>query len=72
MVLTYPGADGTASNDTVLRVASHSLTAEGMAYERDGINYIVVDEVVSDMDITNVNHDDWGVVPGFAIPEPKE
>lgn len=72
MVLKYPGAAGVASDETVLKVASHTLTADGMFYERDGINYIVVEEVVADLDITNANHGDWGVVPGFAIPEPKE
>ena len=42
-----------------------------MLYRRDGINYLVVEKVVSDMDITNLNHEDWGVVPPFAIAKPK-
>ena len=72
MVLKIDQDDQSASGDTMLRLASHTIEADGMHYERDGINYLVVDSVVSDMDITNLNHEDYGPVPGFAIPEPKE
>ena len=34
-----------------LSLAAHTVTADGMLYERDGLNYLVVSEVVSDMDI---------------------
>ena len=63
--------DDTASNggDTQLHIASHTITADGMLYKRDGINYLVVAEVTADDDIVNVNHDDIGVTPGFAIPK---
>jgi hypothetical protein len=72
MVLKIEGDDGSASGDTQLMLASHEITADGMLYERDGINYIVVSEVVTDSGITNLNHDDYGPVPGFAIPKPKK
>lgn len=72
MVLKIEADDGSASGDTQLSLASHVITADGMHYERDGINYLVVSKVVSDSGITNLNHEDYGPVPGFAIPEPKE
>ncbi|UWQ90175.1 hypothetical protein QEZ52_15525 [Aliisedimentitalea scapharcae] len=72
MVLKIDQDDQSASGDTALRLASHTIEADGMHYERDGINYLVVDKVLSDQDITNLNHEDYGPVPGFAIPEPKE
>lgn len=72
MVLKIAGDTNSASGDTQLSLAAHTVTADGMAYERDGINYLVVANVVSDLGITNQNHDDYGPVPGFAIPEPKE
>ena len=72
MVLKIEGDDGSASGDTQLSIASHTITADGMLYRRDGINYLVVEKVVSDMDIANLTHDEWGVIPPFAIPEPKE
>lgn len=69
MVLKLPGTDQLAGGDTALNLASHTVTAEGLAYERDGLRYILVETVVSDQDITNLNHEDYGVVPGFAIPD---
>lgn len=43
-----------------------------MLYERDGINYIVVATVVSADTITDLTHEDYGPIPGFALPEPKQ
>ncbi len=71
MVLKIESDDHSASGDTQLSLASHTIEADGMFYERDGLNYLVVSKVVSDLDITNLNHEDYGPVPGFAIPEPK-
>ncbi|KRS11990.1 hypothetical protein XM53_13505 [Roseovarius atlanticus] len=72
MVLKIEGDDASASGDTQLRLASHEVTADGMLYERDGLNYLVVEEVVTDHGITNLSHDIYGPVPGFAIPEPAK
>jgi len=71
MVLKIGGDDGSNGGDTQLSIASHTITADGMLYRRDGINYIVVAEVVADLDIINQTHVDFGVVPGFAIPDPE-
>lgn len=72
MVLKIEDSAASAGGDTQLQLASHVVTADGLHYERDGIDYIVVEEVVSDQDIQTLNHDFYGVVPGFAIPEPEE
>ena len=72
MVLKIEGDAASAGGDTQLRLASHEVTADGTLYERDGLNYIVVEEVVADEGIVNLTHDDFGPVPGFAIPEPAE
>ena len=69
MVLKIAGDDGSASGDTQLSIASHTITADGLLYRRDGINYIVVSEVVADKDIINQTHEEWGVIPPFAIPD---
>jgi len=71
MILKINGDDQNASGDTNLNLASHEITADGMLYKRDGLNYLVVEKVIADYGITNLNHEDYGVVPGFAIPEPK-
>ena len=69
MVLKLGDSDHTNGGDTQLHIASHTITADGMLYERDGMKYIVVAEVTADEDIANVNHEDFGVIPGFAIPD---
>ncbi len=69
MVLQIEDSTDSASGDTQLRLASHTVTADGMLYRRDGLNYLVVADVVADLDIQNENHLDFGVVPGFAVPD---
>ncbi len=69
MVLKLKGEDALAQTDTVMEIQSNAITAKGRHYLRDGINYLVVEKVVANDGITNKNHDDYGVVPGFAIPE---
>lgn len=71
-VLKVDEDDASAGGDTLLSLASYEVTADGMLYERDGINYIVVANVVSAGTITNLTHEDYGPIPGFAIPEPKQ
>ncbi len=72
MVLKIEQDDTSASGDTLLSLASHEITADGYYYQRDGLNYIVVSKVISDQGITNRNHEDYGVIPEFAIKEPGE
>jgi len=72
MILKVAEDSQSARGDTLLKLASHTVEADGIAYERDGINYLVVANVVSDLGITQLNHEDYGPVPGFAIPEPGE
>ena len=72
MVLKIEGDDQSASGDTQMSLAAHEITADGMLYERDGLNYLVVEKVVTDHGITNLNHEDYGVIPPFAIPKPKK
>ena len=38
---------------------------------REGVAREMVDEVVEDHGITNINHTDFGAIPGFAIPNPE-
>ncbi len=72
MVLKIDGDDGSASGDTQLSLAAHEITADGLLYKRDGLNYIVVESVVTDHGIAKLTHEDYGPVPGFAIPKPKK
>ena len=68
MVLKWEG-NGDVAGDTLLRVQSHEIEADGILHERDGIKYLIVEKVVADNGITNLSHQDFGVTPGFAIPK---
>ncbi|MCH8951444.1 MAG: hypothetical protein IID49_04830 [Proteobacteria bacterium] len=72
MVIKWLGSADVADGKTLLSVQSHRLTADGIAYERDGIHYLVVEEVVEDEGIVNLSHQDYGVTPPFAFPDPAE
>ncbi|MEO1330541.1 MAG: hypothetical protein AAFW46_12835 [Pseudomonadota bacterium] len=69
MVLKLEDAAPLADRDALLEIQSDRITAEGAHYVRDGVNYIIVNKVVANEGITNVNHDDYFVVPPNAIPE---
>ncbi len=68
MVLKIEGDDNNTGGETILSLASDTVTANGTYYQRDGLNYIVVEEIVENMGIVNENHLDFGTIPGFAIP----
>jgi hypothetical protein len=72
MVIKWQGSADVADGETLLTVASSRLTADGIAYERDGINYLIVESVVEDEGIVNLSHEDYGVIPDFAFPDPAE
>ncbi len=72
MVIKWEGSADVADGETLLRVASHRLTAEGIAFERDGIHYLVVEKVVEDEGIVNLSHEDYGITPPFAFPDPTQ
>lgn len=71
MILSIEGDDQNAGGQTQLELAAHTATVDATLYARDGLNYITIDTIVEDEGIVNVNHTDFGVVPGFAIPNPN-
>ena len=71
MVLKIEDDDQLAGGDTALRLAAHTVEAQGTLYKRDGLNYLIVSQVLSDLDIQQQTHVDYGHVPHFAIREPK-
>jgi hypothetical protein len=60
-------ADPNVTGGTMLDVQSHEVVADGILHRRDGINYLLVEQV-TDNGITHLNHQALGVTPGFAIP----
>ena len=72
MVLKVGEDDTSAGGDTALHMAAHTIEADGMLYERDGLKYLFVSEVTSDLDIVNRTHDDYGNIPSFSFPDPNK
>ena len=72
MVLKYEGDDHVTGGDTILEVQSDLITADGLLYQRDGINYLVVEKVTANEGLVNLSHEDYDVIPPFAIPKPKQ
>lgn len=70
LVLELEGVGTADGKETVLDVQSDRITADAMLYERDGFKYLVVEKVTANEGITKLTHADFGVVPGFAIPDP--
>ena len=71
MVLKLKGEDPLEQSDTVMQIQSHTITARGRHYVRDGVNYLVVENVVADAGIVNPTHEEYGPVPPVVIPEKK-
>lgn len=69
MVMKIEDSAASHGGDTQLNLASHVIEADGLLYRRDGLNYLIVEEVLADRDIQVENHLDYGPVPGFAIPD---
>lgn len=69
MVLKYEGTDVLEQSDTIMEVQSDIITAKGLHYVRDGVNYLVVETVVANDGIQVLNHLDYGSVPPNSFPE---
>jgi len=69
MVLKYSGEDILEKTDTIMEVQSDVITAKGMHYVRDGVNYLVVENVIANDGIQVLNHEDYGSVPPNSFPK---
>jgi len=69
MVLKLEADDRMNGGDTLLDLQSERIVADGILYERDGVKYIVVEQILANEGIVNLTHEDYGHVPPFAIPE---
>ena len=63
MVLTFEADTTSVANPAVLEIQTHKVKVDGDLYVRDGINYLLVNQVVSDEGIVNLTHDEYGIQP---------
>ncbi len=63
VVLKVGTDDTSVANPAILEIQSHRVTVTGDAFRRDGIDYLMIDRVVSDEGVINLTHDDYGIQP---------
>lgn len=51
-------------NEAVFRSQTNEVVVDGDLYERDGVKYLAVTEIVEDRGIVNFSHEDFDVQPG--------
>ncbi|MCH7936936.1 MAG: hypothetical protein IH994_07585 [Proteobacteria bacterium] len=56
--------DGTnVANPRIINIQTHKVTVDGDLYERDGVKYLIVTQVVDDKGIVNLTHEEYGIQP---------
>jgi hypothetical protein len=63
LVLRLEGDGSTVANPRLIDVQAHRVTVDGDLVRRDGVNYLLVDQVAEDGGIVNLTHAEFGVVP---------
>jgi hypothetical protein len=51
------------ANPAVLEMQTHKVTVDGDLIARNGMNYLLINQVVADQGIVNLTHDDYGIQP---------
>ena len=51
------------ANPKVLDLQTHKVRVDGDLYLRDGMNYLLVDRIITDEGIVNQTHEDYGIQP---------
>ena len=69
MILKLGDEDTSNAGPRILEIQSSRVTVDGDLYERDGIKYLLIDEVVANEGIVNRSHEDFGVIPAFGVPK---
>lgn len=53
----------TVASPTLVDIQTDHVTVDADAYERDGVNYLIVRKILENGGIVNKNHEDFGIVP---------
>jgi len=51
------------ANPAVLKMQTRKVSVDGDLIERDGMNYLLVNQVVADQGVVHLTHDDYGIQP---------
>ena len=62
-IVGFEGRATTLADAGLLDIQTHQITVDGSFFEKDGLKYLVVDEVLKDEGIVNLTHDEYGIQP---------
>lgn len=63
VILKVEQDDTSVANPRLVEIQTHQVTVNGDLYARDGVNYLIVDQVADDHGIVHINHEDFGIQP---------
>jgi len=63
MILKVEDDDTSVTTPRLVTIQTHKVTVNGDLYVRDGVNYLLVNQVADDSGIVNLTHKDYGIVP---------
>ncbi|MBH61571.1 MAG: hypothetical protein CL569_03800 [Alphaproteobacteria bacterium] len=63
VVLNVEDDDQNVANPKVVNIQTHKVTVDGDLFERDGVRYLIVTQVLADGGIVNMTHEDYGIQP---------
>ena len=69
MILKLGDDDTSNANPRILEIQSSQVRVDGDLHERDGIKYLLIDQIVSNDGLVNRSHEDFGVIPDFGVPK---
>jgi hypothetical protein len=62
-IVEFEGRSETIADPGLLEIQTHQITVDGEVYQRDGLKYLAVEEVVKDDGIVNMTHEEYGIQP---------
>lgn len=63
MVLKVEDDAVSVANPRIIKIQTHEVTVDGDHYVRDGVNYLVVNQVADDQGVVNFTHEENGIQP---------
>lgn len=63
LILKVEGDDANVAPRTLVNIQTHKVTVDGELHVRDGVNYLLISQVLGDEGIVNKTHAEHGIVP---------
>ncbi len=63
LILRIGDDSDSVANPRIARLMAHEVTVDGELLERDGVKYLLVDQIADDKGVINLTHDEHGIQP---------